>query len=485
MAQALGVSGAHGNSCETAGYFNQYHVQPALKKFNDFASDGQFTEVADLISAFPLTEYFSDTPTPLFPSEATVGQILESTRGCIVHIDSMFTEIELLRAFELLRTSKDRSNYLLVKEARIIALTCTHAALKRRELVRLGFKYDNVIMEEAGQVLEVETFIPLLLQSPDCDSQEAGAVSRLKRVVLIGDHHQLPPVVQNAAFQRYGNMEQSMFSRFVRLGVPTVDLDMQGRCRPSIANLFNWSYSGLGNLKTVSENEFASGNPGFMYDFQVVDVQNFAGKGEVEPAHHFIQNLGEAEYVVGVFMHMRLMGYPASKISILTTYNGQRELILDVIEQRCAKNPLFGRPGSVSTVDRYQGQQNDYILLSLVRTKTVGHVRDVRRLVVAMSRARLGLYVFCRVGIFRECRELRSAFDVLLLQGDGKLVIVRDEEYGDKVPLIREDDKKGKGKATGKKEVRAMVIDGVEHMGQFVFEQTQAKIAWLKQQRQN
>jgi intron-binding protein aquarius len=47
----------------------------------------------------------------------------------------------------------------------------------------------------------------------------------------------------------------------------------------------------------------------------------------------------------------------------------------------------------VSTVDRFQGQQNDFIILSLVRTRAIGHLRDVRRLVVAMSRARLGLYV--------------------------------------------------------------------------------------------
>ena len=47
-------------------------------------------------------------------------------------------------------------------------------------------------------------------------------------------------------------------------------------------------------------------------------------------------------------------------------------------------------------MDKYQGSQNDYILLSLVRTKSVGFMRDVRRLIVAMSRARLGLYVFCR-----------------------------------------------------------------------------------------
>lgn len=64
----------------------------------------------------------------------------------------------------------------------------------------------------------------------------------------------------------------------------------------------------------------------------------------------------------------------------------------------------------VTTVDRYQGQQNDYIILSLVRTRTVGHIRDVRRLVVAMSRARLGLYVLARVNLFRNCFELRPAF---------------------------------------------------------------------------
>lgn len=48
---------------------------------------------------------------------------------------------------------------------------------------------------------------------------------------MIGDHHQLPPVVQNVAFQKYSNMEQSLFARFVRLGVPHVLLDRQGRAR--------------------------------------------------------------------------------------------------------------------------------------------------------------------------------------------------------------------------------------------------------------
>lgn len=65
----------------------------------------------------------------------------------------------------------------------------------------------------------------------------------------------------------------------------------------------------------------------------------------------------------------------------------------------------------VTTVDKYQGQQNDYVILSLVRTRAVGHLRDVRRLVVAMSRARLGLYIFARSSLFKNCFELTPAFN--------------------------------------------------------------------------
>ena len=61
----------------------------------------------------------------------------------------------------------------------------------------------------------------------------------------------------------------------------------------------------------------------------------------------FEQNLAEAEYCVAVFMYMRLLGYPAEKISILTTYNGQKHLIRDVVNIRCAKNPLIGMPHKV------------------------------------------------------------------------------------------------------------------------------------------
>jgi intron-binding protein aquarius len=95
-------------------------------------------------------------------------------------------------------------------------------------------------------------------------------------------------------------------------------------------------------------------NPGFAHELQFVDVGDYNGVGETAPTPYFFQNLGEAEYVVSVFQYMRLLGYPANKISIITTYRGQKHLIRDVIARRCAAHPLFGTPKNVTTVDKFQ-----------------------------------------------------------------------------------------------------------------------------------
>ena len=153
-----------------------------------------------------------------------------------------------------------------------------------REFLALGFKYDNLLMEESAQILEIETFIPMLLQRPE------DGRSRLKRVILIGDHHQLPPVVKNMALQKYSNLDQSLFTRFIRLGTPAIELNAQGRARPSLAKLYNWRYGGLGDLPAVSALPvFRAGNPGFGREFQFVDVPDFHGRGESSPLPFFYQ----------------------------------------------------------------------------------------------------------------------------------------------------------------------------------------------------
>ena len=79
--------------------------------------------------------------------------------------------------------------------------------------------------------------------------------------------------------------------------------------------------------------QYALANPGFSHAAQFVDVPDYDGVGESSPSAHFYQNLGEAEYVVSVFQYMRLLGYPGHKISILTTYRGQKHLIRDVLNR--------------------------------------------------------------------------------------------------------------------------------------------------------
>lgn len=92
------------------------------------------------------------------------------------------------------------------------------------------------------------------------------------------------------AFQKYSNMEQSLFSRFVRLGVPTIQLDAQGRARPSLCTLYQWRYKSLGNLPHVQNStEYLLANPGLRFDYQLIDVGDFNGMGESEPTPHFLQ----------------------------------------------------------------------------------------------------------------------------------------------------------------------------------------------------
>ncbi|KAK3422889.1 hypothetical protein EUGRSUZ_G03254 [Eucalyptus grandis] len=426
LARSLGLPEDVGYTCETAGYFWLLHVYSRWEQFLAACADNE-DKPSFVRDRFPFKEFFSDTPQPVFTGQS-FEKDMRAAKGCFCHLKTMFQELEECRAFELLKSTADRANYLMTKQAKIVAMTCTHAALKRKDFLQLGFKYDNLLMEESAQILEIETFIPMLLQR-----QEDG-YARLKRCILIGDHHQLPPVVKNMAFQKYSHMDQSLFTRFVRLGIPYIELNAQGRARPSIAKLYNWRYRDLGDLPFLKEAAiFHKANAGFTYDYQLIDVPDYHGRGESAPSPWFYQNEGEAEYVVSVYMYMRLLGYPANKISILTTYNGQKLLIRDVINRRCVPYDFIGPPSKVTTVDKFQGQQNDFILLSLVRTRFVGHLRDVRRLIVAMSRARLGLYVFCRRSLFEQCYELQPTFRLLLQRPDHlALNLYEDTSYTDR-----------------------------------------------------
>lgn len=98
----------------------------------------------------------------------------------------------------------------------------------------------------------------------------------------------------------------------------------------------------------------------------------------------------------------------------------------------------------------------------------------MRRLTVALSRARLGLYILGRREVFESCFELRQAFDILLKRPD-KLTLVTGELFPSARVLAEEERKKTVPGET--------VMEGVEHLGQYVFEMTNAKVKQLQEER--
>ena len=71
---------------------------------------------------FPFSDFFADTPSPLFASAASGAAHLDAARGAWRHVVALFEELEECRAFELLRSSYDRGNYLLTKHAKAVAV---------------------------------------------------------------------------------------------------------------------------------------------------------------------------------------------------------------------------------------------------------------------------------------------------------------------------------------------------------------------------
>jgi len=112
------------------------------------------------------------------------------------------------------------------------------------------------------------------------------------------------------------------------------------------------------------------------------------------------------------------------------------------------------------------------IILSLVRTRAIGYLRDIRRLTVALSRARLGLYILGRRSVFESVFELKPAFDMLLQRPD-KLALITDEMFGQtQRPIPEQTNAPVEGEA---------IMQDVEHLGKYVYEMTKAKVEAMRQ----
>ncbi|NXG51676.1 ZNFX1 protein, partial [Psilopogon haemacephalus] len=271
-------------------------------------------------------------------------------------------------AAERLAELRLKEDLYILNEARVVGMTTTGAA-KYRQLLQI-VEPRIVVVEEAAEVLEAHTITTL---SKAC-----------QHLILIGDHQQLQPSANVYDLARKFNLEVSLFERLVKVDFPFVCLKYQHRMRPEIAQLLcphiypelqnHPSVLLYENIKGISSNLFF-----VEHDFPEQEMQE--GKSH--------QNPHEAHFVVELCRYLLYQGYQPSQITILTTYTGQ----LFCLQKLMPAKTFAGV--RVHVVDKYQGEENDIVLLSLVRSnkeERPGFLQIPNRICVALSRAKKGLF---------------------------------------------------------------------------------------------
>jgi hypothetical protein len=281
------------------------------------------------------------------------------------------------------------STMILREQIKIIGCTTT-GLLKYRGLIKSLFP-EIMLVEEAATVREANIATALL--------------PSLKQLILVGDHKQLSPNVDMAKLMRPPHdIRVSLFERLVKLGLPLLTLNMQRRMVQNLRQLVQAPYPDLTDHVSVLDNKIRGPVPGMgdlnSYFFNHSWPEDIIGPGDLSK-----RNKVEARMVVGFANYLASCGLPQDKITILTFYTAQvKEIVW------CLRRDHQYR---VCTVDSYQGRENDVVLLSLVRSEAspqpgttsranrrrrrktnVGFLDSHQRAIVALSRARRGLYIF-------------------------------------------------------------------------------------------
>jgi helicase required for RNAi-mediated heterochromatin assembly 1 len=270
-----------------------------------------------------------------------------------------------------LQVGKWESSYIYLQNAKVIGVTTTGLS-KYRALISC-LKPKIIVIEEAAEVIEA----PIA----------AACVESLQHLILVGDHKQLQgrcsvPELEGDPF--YLNV--SMFERLVHNGIKFKSLNVQRRMAPEISDLLTPIYGNLQNHPSVQRYAKVPG----MGDLRSFFFCHRWLEESDDTLSKFNEN--EAQMIVRFFLYLVLNGIPVSDITVLTFYNGQRKKLLRLLSKI---QYLQAQAFKVVTVDSYQGEENEVIILSLVRSsKNIGFLSDEHRICVALSRAKRGFYIF-------------------------------------------------------------------------------------------
>eukprot|EP01054_Gregarina_sp_Poly1_P009351 Gregarina_sp_Poly_1__9350@NODE_581_length_7440_cov_35_488539_g380_i1_p1_GENE_NODE_581_length_7440_cov_35_488539_g380_i1NODE_581_length_7440_cov_35_488539_g380_i1_p1_ORF_typecomplete_len1437_score192_24AAA_12/PF13087_6/1_3e48AAA_11/PF13086_6/4_5e27AAA_11/PF13086_6/1_3e16AAA_30/PF13604_6/6_7e10AAA_30/PF13604_6/0_011Viral_helicase1/PF01443_18/2_6Viral_helicase1/PF01443_18/1_8e07AAA_19/PF13245_6/7_1e09ResIII/PF04851_15/6_6e07ResIII/PF04851_15/1_2e03DUF2075/PF09848_9/8_5e06DUF2075/PF09848_9/1_8e02Uvr len=301
----------------------------------------------------------------------------------------------------LMAEYKLQENKIVFSSVKLIAMTTTGAARYGPVLAEIGC--ETVVVEEAAEIFEAHLIASL---SASC-----------KHLILIGDHVQLRPKVQVFRLEREHRLDVSLFERLILNDFPRVRLNTQHRMIPEISKLMTVFYDDLQDHETTKNRQSIKGvtkNMMFIHHDKPESSQEDMSK----------RNEYEADFALAIAYYFIQQGYPGERITILSLYLGQRQLIAK--KQRTLLNELLLNGEShitelqsvkVCVCDNYQGEENDIVILSLVRNnsyKSVGFLKVKNRICVALSRARNGLFILGNSHMLEEAsKEWRQILEIL------------------------------------------------------------------------
>ena len=301
-------------------------------------------------------------------SQNRKGANRENIRQKINSLKDRATELEI------------RINEALFSEARVIACTLVSSANR----VLMGMKFGTLFIDEAAQALEAACWI---------------AIRKADRVVLAGDHCQLPPTIKCIEAMR-GGLDETLMQKIVRNKPEAVSLlKIQYRMNDEIMKFSSdWFYHG--ELNSAPEVKFRS-----ILDFDTPIVwvntegqdcnEEFVGEsfGRINKAEAAL-SIEELKKYINKIGKERLLEERID-FGLISPYKAQVQYLRQLIKKDAFFKPFRGLI-TINTVDGFQGQERDVILISLVRANEdgqIGFLNDLRRMNVAITRARMKLII--------------------------------------------------------------------------------------------
>lgn len=337
---------------------------------------GNPTRVNDKMLSFTYERRFEAHPD--YPQLWSIRKTIRELRQQRKHADSWHQKMDRLKSRATELELRIRSS--LFGEARVIASTLTGAANRVLE----GEKYSTLFIDEAAQALEAACWI---------------AIRKAGRVILAGDHCQLPPTVKSIMALK-GGLGKTLMERIVENKPETVTLlKMQYRMNEQIMKFSSeWFYHGMvESAPTVSHRGILDYDTPMMW----IDTAECDGKEEFVGENFGRINRAEAELTLQTLQqYLEKIGKQrileeSIDVGIISPYRAQVQLLRKELRKREFFRP-YRHLLTVNTVDGFQGQERDIILISLVRSNDggdIGFLRDLRRMNVAITRARMKLII--------------------------------------------------------------------------------------------